>query len=371
MPISAVMAGSDESEEGAPVPKDKIDPDLVKLSRPRPRIGVVTAAGIVFLSVLFLLRINGDRKFSGSADKPEHVAVADVAAGKVAADRYISLDAPAEPLMARAMRAAGSPGALGLRVAPVRGTSEKLWLVLPGDGWEPPQLAGYTGRLRKLADLPFWAAVRDYAAAHPQPVFAAASAVRSGFATGQVSTVTGDTVQLHDSDRVAFEVIEPDVAVIVATLEDRLPDAAAWTKALTDAGITPTGVQPGTDVARFQVAAPNAVAMLTDKLQQAELWAARVEPVTHHHETTWGEVKGSSPAGFVAKGAVIPDAQLDLVGLYVSRAIPSDAYALITGEKPDDYWYVLPVTIIVAVIGLLFAWALVRAVKRDLLPPAA
>ena len=53
------------------------------------------------------------------------------------------------------------------------------------------------------------------------------------------------------------------------------------------------------------------------------------------------------------------------------RGIPSDAYALITGEHPEDYWYVLPVTILLAAIGLLFAWALVRAVKRDLLPARA
>ena len=69
--------------------------------------------------------------------------------------------------------------------------------------------------------------------------------------------------------------------------------------------------------------------------------------------------------------STIPDAQLDLVGLYVVRAIPSDAYALILGEHPQDYWYVLPVTILVALIGLLFAWALVRAVKRDLLAAPA
>ena len=67
---------------------------------------------------------------------------------------------------------------------------------------------------------------------------------------------------------------------------------------------------------------------------------------------------------------MIPDVQLDLVGLYVARAIPSDAYALITSERPPDYWHVLPVTIGLALIGLVFAWALVRAVRRDLLPPA-
>ena len=49
------------------------------------------------------------------------------------------------------------------------------------------------------------------------------------------------------------------------------------------------------------------------------------------------------------------------------RAVPANAVVLITGEAPQDYWYVLPVTIILAVIALLFAWALARAVKRDLL----
>ena len=78
-----------------------------------------------------------------------------------------------------------------------------------------------------------------------------------------------------------------------------------------------------------------------------------------------------SPAGFVVSAATVPDAQVDLVGLYVERAIPSGAYALITGEKPEDYWYVMPVVLAVAAIALLFAWALVRAIRRDLLPARA
>jgi len=107
-------------------------------------------------------------------------------------------------------------------------------------------------------------------------------------------------------------------------------------------------------------------------LQAANLWApARLEAMTHHYETTWAKLRGSSPAGFVVDGTTIPDAQIDLVGLYVSREIPSDAYALITDEHPEDYWYVLPITLALAAIGLVFAWALVRAVKRDLLPTRA
>ncbi|MBA2543249.1 MAG: hypothetical protein H0V17_26645, partial [Deltaproteobacteria bacterium] len=107
------------------------------------------------------------------------------------------------------------------------------------------------------------------------------------------------------------------------------------------------------------------------KLEAAELWAARVEPVTRHRAGTWGELKKSGADGLVLGGAVTPDAQVDLVGIFVSKPIPEDAYALITNEIPQDYWYVLPITIALAGIGLLFAWALVRAIRRDLLPTRA
>ena len=73
----------------------------------------------------------------------------------------------------------------------------------------------------------------------------------------------------------------------------------------------------------------------------------------------------------MVKGTTIPDAQADLIGLYVERSIPSGAYALITGERPEDYWYVLPISVALLGVGLVFAWALVRAVKRDLLTARA
>jgi hypothetical protein len=117
---------------------------------------------------------------------------------------------------------------------------------------------------------------------------------------------------------------------------------------------------------RFEVAAP--VAGTTIRLEAAKLFAARVEPVRRHYETTWSALRASSPAGLTFGAEAVPDAQIELVGLYVARAIPDDAYALVTGESPDDYWYVMPITVALAAILLVFAWALVRAVRRDLLP---
>ena len=73
------------------------------------------------------------------------------------------------------------------------------------------------------------------------------------------------------------------------------------------------------------------------------------------------------PTGFPVGRKVVPDAEIDLVGAYVARGIPSGALVLLAEERPGDYWYVMPVTIALAAIGLIFGWALVRAVKRDLL----
>jgi len=180
MQIASAMAESAENEPGAPVPKDQIDPELIKLSRPRAKIGVVTAAGILFLCALFLLRINPDRKFGGAGAEPDKVAVADVLAGNVTTERYVSIDGTAEPLMSHAIRATAAKGTRGLRIVPLRGTGDRMWLAISGDGWEAPQLKGYTGRLRRLADLSFAPATYAYAENHPMPVFATADAVRAG-----------------------------------------------------------------------------------------------------------------------------------------------------------------------------------------------
>jgi hypothetical protein len=366
MPIAMAEPVADE---GAPIAKDAIDPELIKLKRARPKIGVVTAAGLVFLCGYFLVRLGPDRRFGGGPEIPDRVAVADVLGGSVDADRFIKVEG-ADLLTSHAIRTTTAKGSLGLRVAPVRGSGARLWIAMSGDGWDQPAQGTYSGRLRKLGDLPFEKSLADYTSEHPRPAFAAASAVRAAFATGKLQSVSGDPIAVSDTDKVAFDVVDATTTVIVGTFNERFKTPAAWSEALTKAGVVLQGEYRTTDLAvRWNTPADPA---LDSKLLAADLSAAaRVEPITHHYETTWGALRGSSPAGFVVNGVTVPDAQLDLVGFYVERSIPNDAYVLITGERPDDYWYVLPITIALGVIGLVFAWALVRAVKRDLLPTRA
>lgn len=371
MPIDvAAEVNSVPDEPGAPIPPDRIDPELVKLGRPRTSIGVVTAAGIVLLCGMALVKLAPDRRFASEPDQPRTVSVADIAAGQVAEDAHVVVDA--EPLMVQAIRAGTARASLGLRVAPVRGGSQRVWLVLPGDGWTAPTLHGHVGRVRPLGELPFADSIRTFLASNPAPLFATASAVRAGFATGKVSSVGGEPLALHDGDRVGFDVTDPDAATVVCTYNDRHQTTTACNAALVAAGVVTTGPpQEGRNQVRFTVRAPDAVAATTSKLQTAALWGAYVEPISQHHETTWGKLKTSGPAGFTVDDATFAEDRLDLIGLYVVRALPDRALAVIVGERPADYWHVLPVTIVVAAIGLLFAWALVRGVKRDLWPARA
>ncbi|HEY0255026.1 MAG TPA: hypothetical protein VGC41_26045 [Kofleriaceae bacterium] len=363
------IAMAEDPNEGAPIAKDAIDPDLVRLARTRPKIGVLTAAGLVFLCAFFLIRLAPDRSFGG-AGQPETVKIADLAAGRVAPDSFVKI-AQAELVMSHAIRTSTAKNGIGMRVTPVRGTGERVWIAMSGDGWDDPSLGLYTGRVKKLHDLPFAKTMSAYAIEHPRPVFAAPATLRAAFGSGTLTSVTGDAVTLKDADRVAFDTVDPAATLIVATLNDRFATKDAWQAALTKAGITITqALEVSNYTARFQVAGDPAT--LTPKLVEAQLLAPiRFEPVAHHYETTWGALKTSSPAGLSVEKTVIPDAQVDMVGLYVAREIPADAYALILDEHPEDYWYVLPITIGLAVLGLVFAWALVRAVKRDLLPTRA
>jgi hypothetical protein len=369
-PSPAAPSPVAEHDPGAPIARDAIDPELIKLARTRARVGIITAAGLVFLAVLYLIRLGPDRRFAGSSTEPTAATVADIVAGQVATDQLVRITA--EPLISHAIRIAPTKGTLGLRLAPVRGAGDRLWLVVSGDGWDKPQLAGYVGRLRKLDDLALAAAAHGYADQHPRPVFASAAAVRNGFASGRVATVAGDTLALAEGDTVALDTVDPGAATLAASFNDRLPDTAAWRAALERAGLPPTTTgTPDTALGQVRFTVAASVTAATAHLEAAGLWAARVEPITRHFQTTWAALRRSSPAGLDVGGAVVPDDQIDLVGLYVARGIPAGAYAVVAGESPDDYWYVMPITIALAVIAVVFSWALIRAIRRDLVPVRA
>jgi hypothetical protein len=354
------------TEDGAPVPTGTIDPELVKLGRKRVRVGALTALGMASLCVFFAVKLAPDRHFAGEPDKPRDATPAQILDGSLAMDSYVALHG--EPLISHAIRAASSRGAPGERVVPVRGTGDRLWLVEPGDAFGPPAGEAYVGRLRPLGELPLAKAVREFLAEHPRPVFASAAELRRGFATGTIRTITGDDVHAAADTMVAFDVVDPSSAVIIGSFVQDVPDGPAWLAALGSAGIPVASSTTDRDSIRVEVHVDGAVASTTSKLDAAQLFAARVEPVTRHYQATWQTIAASPAGTFAVTGAAeasVPEDRVELAGIYAARDMPDGAYALITGEDPDDASYAWPVTIALGLFTLLFGWAFVIAVRRD------
>lgn len=355
---------------GAPISKDAIDPELIKLRRPRPKVGMVTAAGVCILCLLFYVRLGDDRRFAGSSARA--VAVGDILDGKVEPEQLVTVTA--EPVVANVVRASTSKGQQGLRLAPVRGSGERLWMVLPGDGMSPRSDTGQVrGRLRPLAALPFAPDVEAFLRQHPRPVFAPPAAVRAAFAAGKLRTVSGDEVQPAAQDEVAVDLVDLESCVVVVTFGERLPDVPTWTQKLVEAGVLLSAQaapqQATEETARFAVVgSPSEVAQ---RLEKAGLWAARVEPVLRSLRGTWGELRTSSAEALRLGEAQVPDAQIDLIGVLTARGVPAGAFVLVSGEEPALYWYVRPISYALLAFAALFAWVLVRAIRRDLLSAKA
>ncbi len=358
-------------DPGAPVGKDEIDPELVSLRGPRAKVGALTAFAIVAVCLYYLARLFGDFAFSRETDHPRDVTVADVVAGRVSNDDLVAITTPLERSAAARLRSgAGDPG---VRISPVIGTDDKLWVALPGDGWQPAIDGRYAGRLHRLDGGPMGPALRDFLAT-PQPRFVTGAELRRARLAsadgGTLAAITGPSIVAKSDTQVEVAVVDPNAALVVATYIDRLGDARAWTSALAAAGVIAPGEAPATsgqDHAGWEVHVPDAVAQVEKKLETAALWATRVDPVTVRQKTTWRQLAATA-GDLTIDGAKLPWSAVDVAALWAPRALPDGAYVLVVDEKPSDYWAVKPLYGALALFGLLFAWALWRAVRRDFWP---
>ncbi len=363
------MAGKSTRDPGAPVGKDEIDPELVSLRGPRAKVGALTALAICVVCVFYLVKLAGDFAFSRGDDHAKDVTIKDVVAGSVSTNELVQVAAPLE--RSAAVRIRTGQGDPGVRAAPVIGSEDKLWIAVPGDPLEASIDGKYRGRLHTTSS-PLGAALRDFLEA-PQPRFVTGDELRRArliSATGGALTaVEGDPLKAAADTQVELAVIDPSVARVSVTYVERLKDAKAWGDALAAAGVITAGAAPvatSDGGATWEVHGDNVAVTSEQKLEAAKLWASRVDAVTVRRKAAWKDL-GASADSLSIGDAKLPWSAVDVCALWLPRPLPDGAYVLLVDEKPSDYRLVKPLYIIVAVLGLLFAWALWRAVRRDLL----
>lgn len=380
-----------------PLGPGEIDPELISLPRSRARIGPLLALSVVVFSVYIMARIADDLAFSRQGPEPVDVASATtLLAGDDLDNRFVRMRAV--PDRASAARVTTSAATQGSRLAPVQGTGDRLWLMVDGNVWSATirYEEVYTGRLRRLDDLPFAGELRGHVDQRPPaPRFFTPEAARAALAegAGTVTLPSGDTVAPAADTPVHVYETAGDRVLIEVLATERLPDPATWAAALAELGLVAPDAEPvhgpmGTWVFTARIAgdvghagAPegeagsagdgettsviaggiaDAIADIEAALLDAKLVTARVLPIESVHETTWGALAAGDGA-LLVDGAPVPWGQISWISASAPRDVPADAWVLVADERPETYWYVLPLFVVLALAALLFLWALARA----------
>src|SRR5438067_4893153 len=141
-----------EPEPGAPVPKDAVDPELVNLRR-TTQVGMVTSLAVLVLCAVLAVRLWPDFQFAGEG-APRATTVDAIAHGQVADESAVTVPVALE--RGAAVRVFKVKGVDELRIAPAIGGGDQVWFAIDGDACGAPRPDGsYTGRLRRLSELPF------------------------------------------------------------------------------------------------------------------------------------------------------------------------------------------------------------------------
>ena len=350
---------------GRPRERDELDPELLVLPRPRPRIGPLLALSVLVFCAYFLVRLRSDLVFAHRGDDP--VQVKGVAGALAAADdSYIELDAV--PDRAAVLRVYASEAREGHRLAPVLGSGDRLWILFAGSHWSetPSYDERVRGRIKTLADMPFHdPLIEELARTRLPRALDVAGAIAAVGGAGELRDQSGDPVTVAPDTPVTVVQRGIGEARVTGYASERQPDEKAWRAALEQAGL----IEPGRALESqneaswsWRVPAPDGIEPVAARLVAARLFAARAETVDRTMKTAWRELRAEGGDLIVGQERVPPGGIRALLVDVVHRA-PDGARVLVTTDRPGDYHHVIMICVALGVFGLLFAWALWRGLR--------
>lgn len=355
---------------GRPLGPDEVDPELLKLSKPRTNVGWLLSLAVVVFCAYWMIQLRSDLAFSRQGGEPTRVDAAKV--GEVDSDSYVTLrSTPDRARVARIHYGAD----IGSHVAPILGSNGKLWLLTSASAFSDHDLGGdvYAGRVKRLSEMPFYDKLREFFATRPVyeplPAQTAMAALASG--AGEIKTAHHDTLELEPGAAVEVVQRKAGVARIVATASDRgYRDELSWRNALAGAGVLGRDTPPITGTATswtYEVPAPDGLRAIKRALAEHQLSDAAVIPVETVYTTSWGKLVARD-SELVVGDRAMPVSEITTVAVSYRPPVHGDAVIVVANEKPGDYWYILWLYGVFLGFMLLFGWSLVKAVRGSLPP---
>jgi hypothetical protein len=354
-------------DPGRPRGRDEVDPELLILPRPRASIGPLLALSVLVFCVYFLVRLRSDLVFAHAGSDPTPV---NGVAGALAADLDSYVELAAVPDRAAILRVYASDARDGHRLAPVLGSADRLWILFAGNQWvEPPTYdERVRGRVKELDDLPFHDELVAQLGRTRLPRALDPAAALAALAEGrrEARDVAGDPVNVSPDTPVT--VVERAVGEVRVTgfATEGQPDERAWRAAFERAGIVPAGapLESATDATwSFRVPAPGGSEPIAAALVAAKLFAARAEPVDRTHSAAWRDLKIDA-GDLVVSGERVRAAGVTALVVEAERRLPDGARVVVATDRPEDYWHVTALYVVLGLFAVLFAWALWRGLRR-------
>lgn len=364
-PASESTGDGDEFDTFPALGPDGLDPELVNLSRPRQmRIGVVMSLSVLVFCGYIMYKIYPDLQFARSSEDPTAFGSAAEMLRDANPEQLVRVRAV--PDRAFAIHVAHSVADDGSRLTPIQGTDGKLWLMVGGSVWKAfTHSEVYTGRLRRVRDLPFYDSLRAHVVGRERgPRFVTPNAARTALDARQSVVIgpSGDRIPVADSTPTHVYETVADKARIQVFSTERRPRERDLTRAMKDAGLITAEFKPERgpkDSWIYVVDIPGGADAAWAKLRDAKLFHANAQPIKRIYETTWARM-ASQGERLVAGNNALLWSNVTWVAVEVPRALPSDAMVLITQETPGEFWYVLPLFVILGLAALFFAYPLVR-----------
>ncbi len=378
------MAASSPKSDRA-TPRDPIDPELLKLSKPRTKVGWLLSLSVVVFCGYWMFTLRHDLRYSRAADTP--TPIEPTALPAITSESFVEVELiPDRAQLARIWTGRD----LGIHAAPALGHSG-IWLITPASAFagDPGYDNLYRGRVKRLGELPFFDELVDYYQRADQPMEsidpnAFIDHIRKTRKT-ELTTKLGDPMPIDASTSVELLWRRAQRAWVTVAPNEEFSNPQSWANALrSQAGlaiqgsvINETNETNGTDPERatkglwtFEVEAPDGVEAISAKIRAAGLLVNQVSPVESVIQGVVGDIQLNDQQLRV-KTLEIPLIELQAVKI-PHRVIPqADDVALIAGETPDDFSILWLIYLFFLLIGGLFTWTFVRALRGSAPPTPA
>ena len=356
---------------GEPVPEGEVDPELIALPRPKPSIGPLLSLSVIFLCGLLLAKLWPDFRFTNQ-EQPQNFASTAELVQKGEANSFVAVRAVPDLTTGALVRK--GKGEYGHRIQPILGTQGQFWVMTHSYHWHatPAYSHVFVGRLAVLGDLPFYETLSSDWRKRPatRRVVDIETLQKALTSKAQsVAVIGGDEVPLDEGVELELSQTVPQTVAVTTYITDDRPDAEIWKLALEQAGLHIVGDRSqgqgeSGETFLFQVKHPDGAAAVQELLASKRIFAARAEPVVREHLASFSSLKASDEALELGDGEVIPWSSIGLARVAASYPMPEDAKVLIATDRPEDYWYVTSLVIVLGISGLFFCFVLLFPLWR-------